>query len=152
MKRLLILSVASLGMLLAGGVGRAAAQNFYPQYSPYPYPTQSPLSPYLNLLNNTNRPAVNYFLGVVPDQARRVAAQQLADTQAGTVARRPGIDERDDFIPTLPETGHPVRFQSYGTFYNFPNQQQGQRPNFLNPTNYQTPFPSRPTTPYPGGR
>ncbi|HYT91338.1 MAG TPA: hypothetical protein VEL76_21680 [Gemmataceae bacterium] len=148
MKRLLILAVASLGVLLVGTTERAAAQ-YYPQVSPYPYPTQSPLSPDLGLLRGNNRPALNYFLGVLPDQARRSAAQQLMTPEYGALPRRPGIDERDDFIPTLPETGHPVRFQSYGGFYTFPNQ-QGQRPNFLNPTNYQAGIPGRPATPGPG--
>jgi hypothetical protein len=155
MKRLLILSAAALAGLL-NAADRAAAQgspNFYPQYSSAPYPLQSPLSPALNLLQNRSA-AVNYFLGVVPDQARRNAAQQLA-TPEPTPFRRPGIDESDDFIPVLPATGHPVRFMNYGTYYNLPvNQQQQRAAGFLNASNYQQgpTAPARPTAPTTPGR
>jgi hypothetical protein len=148
MKRLLIPSIASLAVLLLGTADRAAAQgspNYFPQYSSAPYPLQSPLSPMMNLLQNRSA-AVNYFLGVVPDQARRYAAQQLTTPEI-IPTRRPVIDEADDFIPRLPETGHAVRFLSYGTYYNLPNA-QGQRPsNFLNPLGYQQgALPPRPAT------
>jgi hypothetical protein len=135
MHRLLI----CCGVLLA--VALAAGEPAQAQFSqPFPTRPSNPVSPYLNLLRGGN-PAANYFLGVLPEMQRREQLQQPVIPDI-TGERRPGIDELDDFIPRLPETGHGVRFLNYGSFYQIGN---APKSNLLNPL-------ARPVMPLKGRR
>ncbi len=111
---------AALGLYLGLGVGVASAQ--YGPYGPgsrpglYPYGTPG-LSPYLDLTRGGNR-AANYFLGTIPEIERRrntaAFGQAILDLE-----RRPGTAEptAEELVPTLPQTGHAVAFQSYYPYY-----------------------------------
>jgi hypothetical protein len=75
------------------------------------------LSPYLNLLRGGN-PAANYYLGVVPEVERRNNAaafragiQDLAQRIENPVA------EGEQLFPNLPQTGHPVQFFNFSTYF-----------------------------------
>ncbi len=132
MKRLLTLSC----VLVLGLAEPAAAQpGYFPRPSATPYQStafQPPLSSYLNLRRGNNTPALNYYLGVLPDQERRTLANALFTPEYG-LARRLDFEETGDVLPTLPETGHPVRFLTYGSYYNL--GPQGQRASsLLSPT------------------
>ncbi|MCI0461036.1 MAG: hypothetical protein L0Z62_29155 [Gemmataceae bacterium] len=131
MKRILTLSC----VLVLGLAEPAAAQpGFFPRPSPYQSTAfQPPLSSYLNLRRGANTPGLNYFLGVLPDQERRTLANQLFTPDFGVVQRPDLFAETGDVLPELPATGHPVRFLTYGSYYNL--GPQGQRgTGLLSPT------------------
>jgi hypothetical protein len=120
MKRLLILSVAALGSLLGAMAGEAGAQYFNPPFRQTPglFPGARPgLSPYLDLLRGGN-PAINYYLGTLPELDRRANAIQfgsaITDLERRTAINSALIEEEAGIAPT----GHPVYFLNYGSFYN----------------------------------
>ncbi len=118
MKRILVVAVLSLvGLIRTGGKAAAQYVNPYtprPVYSPYSRPA---LSPYLDLTRGGN-PAINYYLGTLPELDRRAAdtAYRAAildlDRRTGTISR-----EVSDLIDILPGTGHPALFLSYYPYY-----------------------------------
>jgi hypothetical protein len=112
--------------LVLGTLPAEAQQRFQP---PFVTPPRQPLSPHLNLLRGGN-PAVNYYLGVLPDQRARALEADLYGFPDIPARRRTGLEDLEDTLPSLPETGHAVRFLNYGPFYNL-----GTSPaaNFLNP-------------------
>jgi hypothetical protein len=127
MRRLLAASIASCGVFLfvSLGMARAQATNYA---RPYPGPGSVPaLSPYLNLVRPGN-PAVNYYLGVLPEIERRVADVQFGaaiqdlQRQVGTLQ---GL-EYEDLLTGLPPTGHGAVFNSYGTYFNTGIYPRGQ--------------------------
>jgi hypothetical protein len=78
------------------------------------------LSPFLNL-SGRNDPAVNYFLGTLPEQERRVNAQNYGNAivdleQRALAPTAPAAADADLFRP-LPTTGHPVAFQNTGGYF-----------------------------------
>lgn len=109
------LTLGMLTLLLVAMPERVAAQERFA--SPFQTPPRQPLSPYLNLLRGGN-PAVNYYLGVLPELQRRMPRADLFAPAEATARRRGGSDDLDDTLPSLPETGHAVRFLNYGPFYN----------------------------------
>jgi hypothetical protein len=119
MKRLLVASIASSAVLLCGALGTANAQ--VANYGrPYPGPGSQPaLSPYLKLLQGGS-PAVNYYLGVLPEIERR-NSEALFGAAIGDLDRRVnGLQqfEYEDALSGLPPTGHGAVFNSYGTYFN----------------------------------
>jgi hypothetical protein len=80
------------------------------------------LSPYLDLRRGGN-PATNYFLGTIPEIARRYQYRQL-NTQLQDLERQsltapaPSVDE---LVPQLPETGHPTTFGNLAPYYSYGN-------------------------------
>jgi hypothetical protein len=165
MKRLLIISAVVAPILTLGTAGRASAQAIFPGAGPgygssydvfsgisgyggysraigagpsgFAMPFQATprpaFSPYLEFLRGGN-PAANYFLGVLPDQRPPIYNAPLVP-DISTV-RRPGIDQYDDLLPVLPETGHQVRFLNYGPFFNLG---QAPRTNLLSPYGQRRP-------------
>jgi hypothetical protein len=133
MNRLLLVSLGAAIALMAAGSERADAQYnpYFPSasqqrpFGPLPY-SQSPISPYLNLAPN-NRLSTNYFLGTLPEFDRRAnnflfsSAIYNLDQRMSYPAQRP-----DGIGPTLNETGHPVYFGNYGTYYYLPQYGRGQ--------------------------
>jgi hypothetical protein len=111
--------------------GPAAAQ--FPGPSPFQQQYRPTLNPAL-LLNRNSRAAdwnffaQPYFTGQPP-----AAATGVPDLGA---QRRPGFDEPEDFIPTLPQTGHTVRFLNYGPYFNIGT---APRAGALNPNRYPRP-------------
>jgi hypothetical protein len=125
MKRLATLAVT---VLLTLAAGPAAAQQ-YPGPTPFQPQFRPQLSPYLLL--NRNNAAANYFGFVAPlTNAQPPAAATGVMPTDVTARRRPGLDDPEDAIPQLPQTGHAVRYMNYGSFYNLGNQ---PRSNALNP-------------------
>jgi hypothetical protein len=123
MQRLTIVPVAALGLLLIGALTPAPAQEYYNPYPALRYsnapginPGGGPrLSPYLNFFR-TN-PAVDYFLGVVPEIDRR---RNLIETrnaflqlEQGTTSLRPV----DEFGTPRAQTGHPVAFMTTAGYF-----------------------------------
>ena len=107
--------------------------NPYQQMTPFSQPA---LSPYLDLLRGGN-PAANYFLGVLPEQARRADASRLnnAFNLYNSASQPPPASfdlEESDNLKSLPPSGHSAGFMFYGTYYNFGNR---QRPYFPLPFN-----------------
>jgi hypothetical protein len=81
------------------------------------------LSPYLNLLRGGN-PAANYYLGVVPEVERRNnAAAFRAGIQDLALRVENPPAEQDQVFTSLPQTGHPVQFFNFSTYFG-----SGQRP------------------------
>jgi hypothetical protein len=70
-----------------------------------------PLSPYLNLLRGGD-PSANYFLGVIPEQQRRVNAYQTRTSLQELEARTPTAttDPNEELLRPLPQTGHATAF------------------------------------------
>ncbi len=122
MKRLLNLSILTLGGLLSFPAASAQAQYYsYPQVRPNNTYSRPPvLSPYLNLI--PVRPAgVNYFLNVVPEMDRRSQFNQI-NSQLYDLSRQrvqPQQPVEDPLLPPLQTTGHPVGFMNYAPYYNF---------------------------------
>jgi hypothetical protein len=96
---------------------------------------QSPLSPYSNLfLGRSN--AVNYFSATAPFTqsltGTRGFAPGMFPGQDTAMLRRLNLEGPDDYVPELPQTGHVVRFMTYGPYYNLGGS-QAQRSNILYP-------------------
>jgi hypothetical protein len=124
MKQLLLASVASLGVLLLGAAPNASAQYYNPYPSPYSQmPGLNPgggprLNPYLNFFRGN--PAVDYYLGAVPEIDRRryqlqshsqiLGLEQQLSTPVG-----PFGDE--DLLPPQSQTGHPVAFGNTAGYF-----------------------------------
>jgi hypothetical protein len=121
MNRLLVASVASLGLVAFGAAERAAAQvnPYFPRQQPYYNLYSQPnLSPYLNLLRGGN-PAANYYMGVVPERERRQFERQSGAAILELDRRVGQVAEAEELGPTLPQTGHMAYFGLYGSYYNF---------------------------------
>jgi hypothetical protein len=123
------IGLAAPGLLVLLATGTASAQYNPNAYRPTAgsYAPFSPvLSPYLDLTRGGN-PAVNYFLGTLPEidrratQARQGAA--ILDLDRRLEAPPPG----EPLLPTdvvgevtkgaLPPTGHAAVFTNYSTYY-----------------------------------
>jgi hypothetical protein len=128
MSRLLVVSLASLSCLVVLGNGTASAQGYYPSqsarpnygiYQPYGGGYNRPLlSPYLDLLRGGD-PAVNYFLGTVPEFQRRANAAQFRSAIQDLEQRtgQPTTTEPEDLFKPLTSTGHPTAFLNTGGFF-----------------------------------
>lgn len=115
--------VIALGLLGCVAVEPAAAQ-FYPGYTT-PHGRRNPaLNPYLNLTRGGN-PAVNYFLGVLPELDRRAVTEQqgavLLDLERRLEAPTVGDLGERAADGALPPTGHPAVFANYSTYYSMPS-------------------------------
>jgi hypothetical protein len=129
MNRKLLVPLVTFAVLLGGAAGPALAQypvsgygQFYNPYSQPPgtNPGGTPrLSPYLNLLRNNN-PAVNYYLGVVPEIGARRFQRQTA-TAITDLAQRtatPPLNPEDtDLAVAVSITGHPAVFMNTTTYF-----------------------------------
>jgi len=117
MRHIYWLVILSLGMLPATA---GAQYQRPPQFNPYNRPA---LSPYLDLVRGGN-PAINYYLGTLPEIDRRfmAAQQQFMQNQIGQLQTQGAPPDQDDFVPVLPQTGHAAAFQTYGGYFQFPNQ------------------------------
>jgi len=148
MRSVLLAGLGSLVCTLAVGLGSASAQYYVP------IPAQGPgsqplLSPYLYLGNqnfgttgtttNVANPALNYFLGTIPEQQRRYNAAAVSNEFFQLEAGAPiGVgqtgDEIDQLLRPLPGTGHPAVFNNTGGFYNYNSTRLlGTRLNNRNP-------------------
>ncbi len=104
--------------------GPAAAQvTVNPPVGPGPRPA---LSPYLNLLRGGN-PAANYYLGVLPEFDRRNFEARMS-AQPGLPTTPAAAPDREEFFPTLPQTGHATGFGVYSPYYSFPTPQRPYYP------------------------
>jgi len=125
MSRLIGVSLAVLvGVLAASPATAFAQQGGYP-YGPPRAPAYGPgyrpgLSPYLNITRGGGDPAVNYFLGTIPEFQRRANAQMFSSQIAELETRPPAVagaaTDADLFNP-LPSTGHLTAFQNTAGYY-----------------------------------
>ena len=146
MNRLLVTALASLA-LLACVADRASAQNYggyggvggYGRvgFSPFGRPLPgNTLSPYLNL-GRPGNPAINYYLGVVPERDRRTFEGQARRSILDLEQRenRPltttGTEDLDYLYSNLPSTGHGAAFGTVGYYFgsigNVPRGVAGQQ-------------------------
>jgi hypothetical protein len=113
MKQLLLAALAAAAGLLAAGP--APAQYYSPNFNRPAYgPGYRPmLSPYLDLTRGGD-PAVNYFLGTIPEFQRRSNAaafsSAILDLEARTTNVGPTLTEEALLLTPLPGTGHPTAF------------------------------------------
>ena len=122
MSRLVGVFVAACGAaLLAAGVATAQTPPpaLYNQPS-YGAGARPQLSPFLNLTGR-NDPAVNYFLGTIPELDRRATKRLYGAAITGLEDRAlappaPAGPDVDLFAP-LPSTGHPTAFQNTGYYF-----------------------------------
>jgi len=122
MSRLIGVSLAAWCLMLAA-VETASAQRPPPYL--YNQPNYGPgfrpqLSPYLNLTGR-NDPAVNYFLGTIPEFDRRYTKQLYGSAIGGLETQAlnptsPAAPDVDLFTP-LATTGHPTTFQNTGGYF-----------------------------------
>lgn len=123
MRRLIYLTV------LAAGLAPTAVHAQYYQKSPVSPYGRPALSPYLDIVRGGN-PAINYYLGTLPEIDRRYNAQQQYSQLPASQPQSIPMDQ-EDFVPALPQTGHATGFQAYGGYYNF---QHPPRTFFPNPS------------------
>jgi hypothetical protein len=85
------------------------------------------LSPYLNLLRGGN-PAANYYLGVVPEVERRnnAAAFRAGIQDLSRQIENP-LGENEPLFSGLPQTGHPVQFFNFSTYFGTGPRPLGQQ-------------------------
>jgi hypothetical protein len=151
MKRLLIISIASLSGLLGLAASSALAQNIYPYTQPNFGPYYRPqLSPYLDLLRGGN-PASNYFLGTLPEFQRRANAQMFRSSILELDRRVTEAAVAGGIFTPLGTTGHPTVFNYTGTYFNTtipgtPNTMRMPRAGASQPTRPQG-APQGPMTP-----
>jgi hypothetical protein len=131
MRRLTLTGVVALGLLGSVVAGSAPAQT-YPGYGPVYTPTYGSygrshpaLSPFLDLTRGGN-PASNYFMGVVPETARRanlaVLNSAVSDLERRAENPPQAVGPVDDLLGGLttgglPPTGHAAMFGNYGTYF-----------------------------------
>ena len=127
MSRLLSIAIVSAAALLLTGGGKVWGQ--YNPYYPYPtipragigvtpYTQGSTVSPYLNLVPGRTR---DYFLGTLPEIDRRANAALFSSAISNIDQRLSMPPQRQDGIgPVLNETGHPVYFGNYGSYFYMP--------------------------------
>jgi hypothetical protein len=141
MKPRVFLSVTAFALLgLALPPAARAQVSPFPVYSPgrlgggtgfRPYfnntLTGPRLSPYLLLGSNpatgfNNLPAVNFYLGVLPEIERRntqaLFQYDIQDLNRRTTALSLPSAEPELYLPTLGQTGHPVSFLNPAPYYN----------------------------------
>jgi hypothetical protein len=128
MKRVVLASLAALGLMAGLVPGRAAAQLPTQFNNPIGRPPQNPLgtqsfSPFLNMTQGGNA-AINYFGLVRPQVQTQQQIQQLQQQQLMEQATLGGLTGQGGF-PLL--TGHETRFMNYGTFYPVTVMGVGQR-------------------------
>jgi hypothetical protein len=123
MKQLPLGSIASLGVLLLGATSNASAQQYY---TPYPFqysqmPGLNPgggprLNPYLNFFRGN--PAVDYYLGAVPEIDRRRFQVQTRSQISGLEQQlnTPPIGD-EDMLPLQSQTGHAVAFGNTAGYF-----------------------------------
>jgi hypothetical protein len=107
-----LLAALAVGMVLAPfGAGGASAQS-YMRSTPNLYGRgyRPLLNPYLNLLRGGD-PAVNYYLGTLPEIQRRQQAQ-LFRQEIDDLERKEGVraKEEEEPITALSPTGAPASF------------------------------------------
>jgi hypothetical protein len=122
MKHLLVAALAGLAGLSPLAAGSAQAQLTYPIRPPnYGVGYRPGLSPYLNI-NRGGDPAINYYLGTIPEFQRRANAAQFRSQilDLETRASAPAPEEADILTP-LPSTGHVTAFNNTAGFFNNPN-------------------------------
>jgi hypothetical protein len=119
MNRLLIAALAACGAL-ALSFGTARAQPIYSRPPVGPFSQGPPLSPYLDIRNGGGNPAVNYFLGTLPEIERRAVQAQYGADILGLQRRVGALQEEteEDLLPTLPQTGHAAVFGTTGGYFN----------------------------------
>ena len=111
--------VSAAGLLTAAGPASAQIYNpaavGRPMYGPGYRPA---LSPYLNLLRN-NDPAVNYYLGTIPEFERRTNERVLQSEVQFLEQRQDATPaEQADIFTPLPGTGHATAFGNVGNYFN----------------------------------
>src|SRR5262245_50748793 len=118
--------MAAIMFVLAPAVAHAQFAQRSPQFNPYNRPA---LSPYLDVVRGGN-PAINYYLGTLPEIDRRymAAQQQFMQTQIGQLQGQTTTGDQEDFIPVLPQTGHAAAFQVYGGYFQFQGQPRSYYP------------------------
>jgi hypothetical protein len=116
------LGLALLGVFGYLGTGKACAQVYQGQWGGYSR-SGPPLSPYLDLTRGGN-PAVNYFLGVLPEIDRRKTKVEqgtaIFDLERRTDALGAQLQTEEVTQLTgggLPPTGHAAAFTTYGSYY-----------------------------------
>lgn len=123
MKRLVLVSSISL-LLFSAGTASA-------QYGPRPRPNYGPgyqpgISPYLNLLRNGD-PAINYYLGTVPEFQRRANASFFRSALIDLDQRATGGAQTDEERLAIPlaGSGHPTAFGNTSTYFGSSNPYVG---------------------------
>jgi hypothetical protein len=118
----LVGAAAILGLALAAGPAAAQPPTPYarPGYGPGYRPS---LSPYLNLArqNGIVGPAVDYYLGTIPEFQRRANAQFFGAQIQALEARPPVVNlapEDQDLFRPLKESGHPTAFGNTLSYFN----------------------------------
>jgi len=116
MNRLLLAPATALTFLLLAA-GPAAAQNYTRPGYYNPYLNQPRLSPYLNIVGRGGNPAVNYFLGTLPEIERRsvqaVYGQAINNLQREIQGEITATEDYDG----MQETGHPAMFNNLGGYF-----------------------------------
>jgi hypothetical protein len=119
MNRLIFASAAALALMLTLP-GTSSAQSPYGTRPGYynPYLNQPRLSPYLDIVRGGGNPALNYYLGTLPEVERRTyqaissgAIRRLERQQAGL---EEAVEEGE--VPEV-GTGHPAQFVNYGGYF-----------------------------------
>ena len=112
MRRQLLAAFAVALALAPLGVRPAQAQPWVYQQPVYGRGYRPMLSPYLNLLRNNGDPAINYYLGTLPETQRRENAFQFRTEISDIEAKLPGAaEEKPDDVPKgLGPTGGSVAF------------------------------------------
>ncbi len=125
MRKLLLGGGAAL-LGLAALAGPAAAQYTRPTLgAPFTGPNFGPgyrpmLSPYLNL-NRGGDPAINYYLGTLPEQQRRQNAQLFRQQILDLERRAPLAAEDVDLLGPPLTSGHPTAFGNTAGYFNNQN-------------------------------
>jgi hypothetical protein len=123
MKQVLSSGLFTLTVLLAGQSlaqaqtpavpGGYARPNYFGGYQ-----GASVLSPWLNLGLGTGNPAINYYLGVLPEVARRTDERRFGAAITDIDRRLGATLEPDELFAPLSGTGHPSAFMNYGGYFN----------------------------------
>jgi hypothetical protein len=163
MNRPLLAAFVTFVILVAAAAPAPAQYGTSPMYGPYynPY-SQAPglnpgggprLSPYLNLMRGPNTPAVNYFLGAVPEIERRRFQNQATGAFVDLAQRTANplySPEEAELMGPVSITGHPTAFMNTSGYFMVngaaPLPSRGVP---MSPLRQPTTTPTRPTTPTP---
>jgi hypothetical protein len=104
--------------LLTVSAGTAGAQQFGQPGFYNPYLNQPRLSPYLNIVRGGSNPAINYYLGTLPEVERRAAQAVYGNALIRLERQVTGLEgEEQDNLSQQGATGHPSYFANTGGYF-----------------------------------
>jgi hypothetical protein len=117
MTRVQLVFAAALLSVLSASAGIADAQQFGQPGFYNPYLNQPRLSPYLNIVRGGSNPAINYYLGTLPEVERRATQAVYGNAIIRLERQVTGLESTEEDLPPQANSGHPAYFANTGGYF-----------------------------------